>query len=125
LLERFASLLTEDGIAYISTPNRLTLAPEGAERSGNPWHVYEYTAAEYKKLLDDHFSEVQLLGLFHARKLRAHELALKLGWDRVHAALRLTGPFYGWFTPAINERDFALRLGDLDSALDFVAICRR
>src|SRR5690242_13413124 len=30
--------------AYISTPNRLTLAPPGAERSGNPWHVREYTA---------------------------------------------------------------------------------
>ena len=31
------------------------------------------------------FGSVELLGLFHARKLRAHELALRLGWDRVHA----------------------------------------
>ncbi len=35
--------------AYISTPNRLTLAPEGAEKSENPWHLREYTAAEYSR----------------------------------------------------------------------------
>ena len=28
----------------VSTPNVLTLAPKGAERSGNPWHVHEYRA---------------------------------------------------------------------------------
>jgi SAM-dependent methyltransferase len=111
-------------IAYISTPNRLTLAPPGAERSGNPWHLREYTAEEYRELLEPCFAEVEILGLFHARKLRAHELALKLGWDRVHAALGVTKPFYDRFVPAISASDFALREGDLDRALDFVAICR-
>jgi 2-polyprenyl-3-methyl-5-hydroxy-6-metoxy-1,4-benzoquinol methylase len=125
LLERFGSLLTDEGVAYISTPNVLTLAPEGAERSGNPWHVHEYRADEYRALLGEHFSRVELFGLFHARKLRLHELALKAGWDRVHAALRLTKPFYGWFTPAISERDFVLRSSELDTALDFLAICHR
>jgi SAM-dependent methyltransferase len=124
LLERFAGLLAPGGIAYISTPNRLTLAPPGAERSGNPWHVREYTAAEYRELVEPHFSEVTLLGLFHARRLRAHELALRLGWDRVHPALGLTRPFYARFVPAISERDFALRDGPLDRALDFLAVCR-
>jgi SAM-dependent methyltransferase len=124
LLERFAELLVPGGTAYISTPNRLTLAPAGAERSGNPWHVREYTAAEYRALLGPHFSRVEILGLFHARRLRAHELALRLGWDRVHPALGLTKPFYGRFVPAISERDFALRERPLDGALDFLAICR-
>ncbi len=49
-----------------------------------------------------------MLGLFHARKLRAHELALKLGWDRSTSALGLTKPFYDRFTPAIAASDFAL-----------------
>ena len=40
--------------------------------------------------------------------LRAHELALQAGWDRVHAALGITKPFYDRFTPAISARDFAL-----------------
>ena len=32
------------GVAFVSTPNLLTLAPEGAEKSDNPWHVKEYRA---------------------------------------------------------------------------------
>ena len=31
-------------VAYVSTPNVLTLAPPGAEKSDNPWHVREYRA---------------------------------------------------------------------------------
>ena len=51
----------------------------------------------------------ELYGLFHARKLRVHELALRAGWDRVHAALGITKPFYDRFTPAIAASDFTLR----------------
>jgi len=114
-----------DGVAYVSTPDVLTLAPKGAERSGNPWHVHEYRAEEYRGLCERHFGSVELLGLFHARKLRAHQVAIeRLGWDRVHRGLRLTKPFYDRFTPAISARDFALRTGDLDRALDFLAVLR-
>ena len=124
LLERFASLLVPGGVAYVSTPNRLTLAAPGVAKSGNPWHVREYTPVEYRALLEPGFSRVDLLGVFHARKLRAHELALRFGWDRVHAALRLTRPFYERFVPSIDERDFAIRDGELDRALDLLAVCR-
>jgi hypothetical protein len=112
---------------YISTPNVLTLAPKGAERSDNPWHVHEYRAEEFERLCCEAFSSVQMHGLFHARKLRAHELALRLGWDAVHPRLRLTKPFYDRFTPAISARDFALKPAgecDLEGALDFIAVCR-
>lgn len=127
VLAHFCSILRPAGMAYISTPNVLTLAPKGAARSGNPWHVREYRAEEFAELLRAHFSSVQLHGLYHARKLRAHELAIRAGWDSVHPRLRLTGPFYDRFTPAISERDFALRAGApaaLGRALDFVAVCR-
>ena len=110
-------------VAYVSTPNRLTLAAPGAAKSDNPWHVREYTAEEYREMLAPHFSRVEILGLFHARAMRAHELAVRAGWDRVHRALRITKPFYDRFVPAISARDFALRERDLDEALDFVAIC--
>ena len=77
---------------------------EGRERSGNPWHVREYRAEEYRALCERHFGSVELLGLFHARKLRAHQVAIeRLGWDRVHRALRFTKPFYDRFTPAISR----------------------
>lgn len=114
-------------LAFVSTPNRLTLAPEGAEKSENPWHLREYTVAEYSELLEPHFSEVRLLGLFHARKLRIHESALDLGWDRVHKTLGFTKPFYDRFTPAIAASDFVLRDSserDLDGALDFIAVLK-
>jgi SAM-dependent methyltransferase len=127
LLDHFRSLLAPGGVAYVTTPNVLTLAPPGAERSGNPWHVHEYRAAEFEALCREHFAEVELWGLFHARKLRVHELALRLGWDSVHPRLRLTGPFYDWFTPAVSAADFALRAGapcELERALDFLAVCR-
>ncbi len=127
LLEHFRSLLAPGGAIYVSTPNVLTLAPPGAERSDNPWHVHEYRAAEFRELCAAHFPSVELHGLFHARKLRAHEAALRLGWDAVHGRLGLTERFYGWFTPAISARDFALRSergADLDRALDFLAVLR-
>jgi SAM-dependent methyltransferase len=123
LLDRFAATAP---LAYVTTPNRLTLAPPGARKSDNPWHLREYTPAEYHALLRPHFDRVELLGVFHARKLGAHELALALGWDRVHRALRLTKPFYDRFVPAISSSDFVLRADrELDRALDLVAICRR
>ena len=123
ILDHFRSMLAPEGRAFVSTPNLLTLAPPGAEKSDNPWHVHEYRAAEFRELCEAHFPRVELLGLFHARKLRAHELAIKLGWDRAHKSLRLTKPFYDRFTPAISASDFALRAGDLDRALDFLAVC--
>src|SRR5262249_13027506 len=122
LLARFAEIAP---VAYISTPNRLTLAPPGAEKSDNPWHLREYEEGQYRALLEPHFQRVELLGLFHARKLRAHELAIRFGWDRVHPTLHLTKPFYGRFIPAISASDFRLREGVLDGALDFLAICSR
>jgi 2-polyprenyl-3-methyl-5-hydroxy-6-metoxy-1,4-benzoquinol methylase len=125
VLDNVRAMLGPGGTAYVSTPNVLTLAPNGAERSGNPWHLREYRAAELRALCEAHFGRVELLGLFHARKLRVHELALRAGWDRVHTTLRLTGPFYDRFVPAISARDFVLRSErSLDRALDLLAVCR-
>jgi 2-polyprenyl-3-methyl-5-hydroxy-6-metoxy-1,4-benzoquinol methylase len=134
VLEHFHSLVDRiqpgglaRGVVFVSTPNVLTLAPKGASRSDNPWHVHEYRADEFMELCRSRFVTVELYGLFHARKLRVHELALRLGWDRLHARLGLTGRFYDWFTPAIAASDFALRPAherDIDRALDFIAVCR-
>jgi 2-polyprenyl-3-methyl-5-hydroxy-6-metoxy-1,4-benzoquinol methylase len=130
VLERFKTLVGRQGVVYVTTPNVLTLAPEGAEKSGNPWHVKEYRPEEFRALCEAHFAHVELLGLFHARKLRVHELAIKhAGWDTVHAKLGVTKAFYDRFTPAISARDFALRPGggrgaSLERALDFLAVLR-
>jgi 2-polyprenyl-3-methyl-5-hydroxy-6-metoxy-1,4-benzoquinol methylase len=124
ILEHFKSMLGRHGVAYVSTPNLLTLAPPGAEKSNNPWHIKEYREAEFRELCEAHFERVELFGLFHARKLRAHEIAIKLGWDGIHGRLGLTKPFYDRFTPAIAASDFRLAGDSLDRALDFLAVCR-
>ena len=129
VLEHFKALTGVRGVVYLSTPNVLTLAPAGAERSGNPWHVHEYRAEEFGALCAEHFGEVEVLGLYHARKLCLHELAIRHArWDDVHARLGITQRFYDWFVPAISVRDFALRSeaegARLDRALDLVAVCR-
>jgi len=124
VLRHFKGMLRPGGVAYVSTPNVLTLAPPGAEKSDNPWHLREYWPERFSALCESVFDEVELLGLFHARKLRAHEIALKLGWDAVHARLGLTRRFYDWFTPAIAADDFELRSGSLEGALDLVAVLR-
>jgi SAM-dependent methyltransferase len=120
LLDRLAKIAPA---AYISTPNRLTLAGPDVEKSQNPWHIKEYEIGEYRALLAPHFGSVEILGLFHARKLRLHQNAIRVGWDRFHAATRLTGPFYERFIPAINSRDFKLSAENLGGALDFLAVC--
>jgi SAM-dependent methyltransferase len=130
VLDRFRSLVAQSpagGVVFVSTPNVLTLAPPGAERSGNPWHVYEYRPEEFAALCRAHFGRVQIFGLYHARKLALHAGALRLGWDAVHARLGITKRFYDRFTPAIDVRDFALRAGsarELHGALDLVAVLR-
>ncbi len=126
VLEHFKVLVGTDGLVVLSTPNLLTIAPVGAEKSQNPWHLKEYRHEEFRALCAAHFGTVELHGLFHARKLAAHAFALeRLHWDAVHQGLGLSAAFYDRFTPAISERDFALRTDrPLERALDFVAVCR-
>ena len=130
VLAHLGDQLAPGGVLYVSTPNVLTLAPPGAERSDNPWHVREYRLEELRALCLGHFASVEILGLVHARRLRVHEVALRLGWDRVHRALGLTRPFYEASVPRISSRDFRLvaelpRGRGLERSLDFLAICRR
>ena len=111
-------------VAFVSTPNVLTLAPEGEERSGNPWHIKEYRLEEFRELCEAHYATVEVYGLYHARKLALHERAIKrFAWDDVHKRLGITKRFYDWFVPAISVSDFVLRPAD-DGALDFLAVCR-
>jgi SAM-dependent methyltransferase len=126
-LAHLRSLVSARGVVFISTPNVLTLAPKGASRSDNPWHVREYREPEFGELCRSCFASVEMYALFHAGKLRLHEHALRLGWDALHPRLGLTKPFYERFTPAIRASDFTLRAAPergLARALDFLAVCR-
>ena len=82
VLGHLRAMLRPGGTAYVSTPNVLTLAPPGAERSDNPWHVREYRPEQFRALCEACFPAVEMHGVFHARRLRLHDLALRAGWDR-------------------------------------------
>ena len=126
VLERLRELVGPRGVVYVSTPNVLTLAPAGEQRSDNPWHVREYRPEEYRALCERHFGRVELLGLFHARKLRLHQLAIEhAGWDAVHPRLGLTKRVLR----PLHARDLRARLPPAARrggarALDLLAVLR-
>src|SRR5437764_8221607 len=62
VLAHFRRLLVPGGVAYVSTPNVLTLAGPGREKSDNPWHLREYRADEFDQLCRSVFDPVEILG---------------------------------------------------------------
>ncbi len=76
------------GRVYVSTPNVLTLAPRGAARSDNPWHVHEYRARGVRAALPRalrHGGDVRPLPRPQAAPARARPAG---GLGRVHPRAR-------------------------------------
>ena len=55
-------ILKAGGICFISTPNKLITSP-GKERPYNPYHYKEFKPDELASVLQEHFSEVSLMGV--------------------------------------------------------------
>ncbi len=89
VLAHFRRILKPGGVAYVSTPNVLTLAPAGPGEVGQPVAPAGVPGrASSPRCVAARSPQVEMLGLFHARKLRAHEVALSLGWDPSTGATR-------------------------------------
>jgi 2-polyprenyl-3-methyl-5-hydroxy-6-metoxy-1,4-benzoquinol methylase len=56
-LEAVAASTRSEGMALLTTPN--VLLSDGV----NPFHVHEYEAAELRELLQEHFGQVEMLGV--------------------------------------------------------------
>lgn len=133
LLEHFLSLIPDDsGELIVSTPNVLTLAAPGQERSDNPWHIKEYRPDEFLTLLKTHSQRIELYGLFNAGKLALHQKIadwLGLPHDTMHRRGGWEGVIYPTFIRRITVRDFTLhrtpRVDELADALDLIAVIRR
>jgi SAM-dependent methyltransferase len=132
LLAHFKTLLASDGgELFVSTPNVLTLAPPGAVKSENPWHVKEYRPEEFAATMRAHFDRVELYGLFPASKLALHASLLRrfrLPPDLMFRSSARSAPFYRWFSRTIATTDFRLLPAsdptELSGALDLLAIGR-
>ena len=113
------------GVAYVSTPEPADaraagggevgqpVAPEGVPGGGVP-----------RSCARSVFDRVELLGLFHARKLRVHELALRLGWDAVHPRCGSRSRSTTASRRRSRRATSRSRADRLDAALDFLAVCR-
>ena len=127
ILEHFKSMLAPGGIAYVSTPNLLTLAPRGRGEVGQPVARARSTAREeFRALCEAHFEHVELLRpLPRAQAARARAGAEARLGPRAHSALGITRAVLRPLHAGDRRADFALKpAGDLDRALDFVAVCR-
>ena len=137
-----ARVVRADGIAVLTTPNRLTFA--SPDEIIDPYHYVELSPAELEELCSASFSDVRMCGIFgsaqYMRFFMAERQRLRrlLGIDFLrlrHAvprrarqrlydfALSLTRRQPTQLAESISVADFELRDGELDSCLDAVAIC--
>ena len=144
VLPEVARVLEPDGTAVFVTPNRLTFAM--ADEIIDPYHFVELGPGQLAALCRRQFETVEIKGIAGSeRYLRIVEAEKK----RLHALLRLDPLRFRRLIPrrarqtmydllltrarrepdaaalAITPEDFALVDGNLTSALDVVAVCRR
>jgi SAM-dependent methyltransferase len=132
MLRHFGTLVADaGGEVIVSTPNLLTLAGPGEAKSGNPWHIKEYEPEDFYQLLERHFAQVDLYGLYHARKMAAFDRgarALSIDPDVLHRRDGRAQILRGMFVSAIGPADFRIRrvalANELADAQDLVAVLR-
>jgi 2-polyprenyl-3-methyl-5-hydroxy-6-metoxy-1,4-benzoquinol methylase len=91
-LNEIHRVLEEDGLVMLSTPNAsIRLAP--GMQPWNRFHVREWSAEEFSKMLDEYFGHVQVLGLFgrddiyeieYRRNIQERERHRKIQSNRYH-----------------------------------------
>jgi SAM-dependent methyltransferase len=140
-LAAIARLLHPDGIALLTTPNRLTSDGE------NPFHVHEYLADELQQCLHDHFGEVEMRGVgasaaaaaYLEERLRRIRRIVRL--DPLRLRQRLPRALVEWLfgrfalrirrgiqradgLPELDVDDFPVGPPD-PACIDLLAVCRR
>jgi len=120
-LHDVCNLLDGTGVFICSTPNRKDASP-GSQSPFNRFHQREYLFEEFRGLLERHFKEVAMFGLKRSRKLDFFRRLKKSGIcnflpDSVNPVRR--------FYRNIDCTDFAIVQNNLDTALDFIAVCRK
>jgi len=137
-------VLKPGGVAVLVTPNRLTFARP--DEIIDPYHYVEFSADQLESLCSRFFARVELHGLFGSERylrlvdgeraeldrllrldpLRIRRLVPRRArqglYDRLLSRNRATDDPAA---AAITPRDFTLRGGQLDEALDLIAVCHR
>lgn len=121
LLENIENLLKDTGIFICSTPNKKDASP----RSNSPlnkFHFKEYLWGEFKALLEAHFKRVDIFGLKRSAKLNFYRRLKKIGlFNFLPVSINPVNKFYN----KIDCDNFIIVKDNLDTALDFIAVCRK
>lgn len=112
-LNGVSGLLDEGGLFICSTPNKID-ASKGSDTPLNRFHLKEYFCAEFRELLGRHFTGVELFGLKRSLKLNFLRRLKKIG-------LYPAKSFYAMG----NCSNFVMVREKLETALDFIAVCRK
>ncbi len=117
-------VLAPGGMCVITTPNRLIISP-GRDEPINPFHITEYDARQFLDFMRGFFPRVDVLGVFHARRLRLHDALSRRNFSQFCLDIppRLERLLYRpFFIPSITTRDFRLGASGLEGAIDFIGI---
>ena len=115
------AVLGAGGTFICSTPNRLDASP-GSSQPCNKFHVKEYVAYEFRELLGGNFGEANIFGLKRGRRLNFFRRIKKIGlFNFLPDSLNPVKRFYA----RIGCDDFFITGAGLDTALDFIAVCKK
>ena len=120
-LSEIKRVLSGQGILIISTPNIKDSSPKSI-RPLNKYHVKEYACQEFEQFLRSYFRRVKIYGLkrvFRHNFFRRLKKSGLLQW--LPEPLNPVSKFFASVTPA----DFLLTDADIDSSLDFIAVCEK
>ena len=120
-LSEIRRVLNEQGMLIISTPNIKDSSPKSLEPL-NKYHVKEYTCKEFEQLLKGCFRAVKIYGL---KRTFQHNFFRRLKKSGLLQWLpEPLNPVSKFFTN-ITSIDFLLADRDINSCLDFIAVCEK
>ena len=121
LLSDISSLLNYNGTFICSTPNRLDASP-GSIKPLNKFHIKEYLLTEFRGLLKTSFKDVKIFGLKRGKRLNFYRRLKKIGaFNFLPSSINPVQRFY----ESIDSDDFIIVKDKLDTALDFIAVCKK
>jgi SAM-dependent methyltransferase len=120
-LKDITNLLEDDGFFICSTPNK-TDASKGKDTPFNRFHLREYFYAEFKELLESSFSKVEIFCLKRSPRLNLYRRLKKTGiFKFLPDSLNPVKHFYG----RMDCANFIIDRDNPDTALDFIAVCKK
>jgi SAM-dependent methyltransferase len=110
-LKNIFQLLVEGGVFVVSTCNKSDSSP-GSDVPLNKFHVKEYFFSEFRDLLKRYFGSMNIVCLKRTAKLNFYRRLKKIGILK------------GLYSNS-GRGSFRIASGNLEKALDFIAVCKK